>query len=167
MPSVYFHVGWDLDDEAFLTGIEKQTPGCSGVWGSVEGVTDPADADYCAAMNWPGDALCGRRTLLFAKEPPCLLPARAWDGFDVRATYPLTRHHKPQTWWVDRTYDELCGLEPMEKPRDLSWITTDKGRNLGRPRAALCSRRHSRIRAWSPDSRTSGTRHPRNSAGRG
>src|SRR5919206_2219083 len=33
-------------------------------------------------------------------------------------------------------------------------------------RARLCSRRHSSMRPWSPESRTSGTRQPRNSAGR-
>ena len=34
------------------------------------------------------------------------------------------------------------------------------------PRERLCSSRHSRIRAWSPDRRTSGTSRPRQSAGR-
>ena len=33
-------------------------------------------------------------------------------------------------------------------------------------RSLLCSRRHSSIRPWSPESSTSGTVQPRNSAGR-
>src|SRR5438132_473258 len=50
-------------------------------------------------------------------------------------------------------------------PRDAEHGVVIPGAH-GRVLSRLCSIRHSSILPWSPESRTSGTRHPRNSAGR-
>src|SRR5205085_6651448 len=64
----------------------------------------------------------------------------------------------------DRTRD---GEDPVERDprpaRDAEAVERTSHRAL---RARLCSARHSAIRAWSPERSTSGTRWPRNSAGR-
>src|ERR671933_2507833 len=71
----------------------------------------------------------------------------------------LDREHDP-----DRARD---GEDPVERDprpaREAEAVERPPHRAL---RARLCSRRHSAIRAWSPERSTSGTRQPRNSAGR-
>jgi hypothetical protein len=54
-----------------------------------------------------------------------------WNDFEILATYPIERHYKPQRWWVGKSYDELIELTPPTKDAALSWVTTDKGRDVG------------------------------------
>jgi len=130
MPTVYFHVDWYKEDDKFLGEISRQSPENSNKWDNVRAVPDPADADYHVAFNQPADKLDPERLLLFCAEPPCTSFCDGWDEYDALKTFPLDRFHKPQRWWVKQDYDSLKRMEPPEKSRDLSWITSDKGRNL-------------------------------------
>lgn len=130
--TVYFHTSWDEDPDEFLAAISKQTPDGSGDWGEIRGVTDPEEADYHVGFNQYDDVLDPDRLLLFASEPPVSGLYEDWSEFDCLGTFPIERHHKPQRWWVNQSYDDLMGLNPPEKDADLSWITTDKGRDVSR-----------------------------------
>lgn len=137
MPTVYFDVGWEMDNEKWLRDIEQLTPESSRRWGTIEAITDPEAADYHAVFNQPSVTDDPDRRLLFCMEPPCLPNCSGWDRLDALAKYPLSRYHKPQNWWIDRSYDELVAMEPPEKTEDLSWITTDKGRDVDGPVGTL------------------------------
>lgn len=123
---VYFDTSWK--EENFLESIKKYTPGCNGVWGNIEGVSDPDKADYFVVFDQPSKTVDISRSLFFSAEPPCIEPHRNWQNFDALEKFSLSQTYKPQRWWVDKTYEELKEMEPPEKTRDLSWITSDKGR---------------------------------------
>lgn len=132
MTTVYFHTSWDEDPVEFLEAISKQTPDGAGEWGNIRSVAKPENADYQVAFNRYDPELDPDRLLLFSSEPPISNLYEDWCDLDCLATFPIERHHKPQRWWVDRSYDELIDFDPPEKTSDLSWITTDKGREVGR-----------------------------------
>lgn len=131
MVRIYFHVNWaDETDAEFLRAIRRQSPAGSARWQDVEAVSSPDAADVHVAFDQPAPGLDPDRTLLVCSEPPCNGICSGWEEVDALAKYPVEEYYKPQRWWVDRSYDELRSLAPLEKSRDLSWITTDKGRNL-------------------------------------
>lgn len=142
MQTVYFHTSWDESPREFLETISRQTPGESGEWGDIRGVADPERADYHIAFNKYEPVLDPDKLLLFSSEPPISGNYEDWSDTDCLKAFPIESHYKPQRWWVDKTYDELTALDSPEKDADLSWITTDKGRDVGRMGRA--SRRLSR-----------------------
>lgn len=128
MKTVYFDAGWGLDNEEFLNLIKKQSYDGNCRWNTIEAVTDFSKADYHIALNKP--TLQNSKTLLFSMEPPCLLPERYWENIDVVSKFPVSEFYKPQHWWVGKSYQELKSMEPLDKNKGLSWITTDKGKNV-------------------------------------
>lgn len=144
MRTVYFQPTWDETGPEFLEAISKQTPGESGEWGSIQGVTEPESADYHVTFNRYDPSLNSEQLLLFSSEPPVSTLYEDWNDLDCLGTYPIERHYKPQRWWVDRLYDDLVNLDPPEKSADISWITTDKGRDMG-PAGRLARRLFRRL----------------------
>src|SRR5262245_59505779 len=64
---------------------------------------------------------------------------------------------------------QLCALERVDNGAHDVGIRGSRAAGHGSgppPRCRDCSRRHSSMRAWCPDSNTSGTAQPRHSAGR-
>lgn len=129
--TVYYHSTWDEPSDEFLQNISKQTPGMTGEWNGIRGVNDPGTADYHVAFNRLDPTLDRKRLLLFSAEPPVSSLYEDWSGVECLSTFPIERYHKPQRWWIDMTYDELLNLDPLEKTAALSWITTDKGKDVG------------------------------------
>lgn len=131
MTKVYFTFRWESESpEEFLHSIRKQTPGNSGVWGDIEGTLDTDEADYFVAFDAPGEDVPEQNLVLLSVEPPCLYSRSSWNSLDAVATRPLEDYYRQQRWWINKTYDELKRMDPVEKSKDLSWITTDKGRNI-------------------------------------
>lgn len=117
----------------WATNTPKQTPGNRTSWGNLEMVDSLDDADYQVAMTTVARNPDTVKTLLFAREPPCLSPESRWEGVNVFEKYPLSRTHMPQVWRFDKTYDELKHLEPVEKLKDLSWVISNKGQPSNPP----------------------------------
>lgn len=131
MKRVYFDVDWFESDQEFVESISSQTPSETPIWNDIRAVTDPSDADYHIAFNQPTVEIPHAELHIFCMEPPCI-PGKCenWDQYPEAKTYPLSEFHKPQRWKVGKSYSDLKEMDPPEKRRDLSWITTDKGREL-------------------------------------
>jgi len=129
MEKVYFDVGWSRNSE-FLESVVRMTPDNNGIWNDIEATESPEDSDYHIAFNAPSIPDAYSQTLLFCMEPPCTRHCLKWDRFDG-IKYPVDEFYKPQRWWIDLDYDRLKELKPPKKSRNLSWITTDKGRLNG------------------------------------
>jgi len=128
MPTVYFYSSWG-DDSALRNRLERQTPGCRGVWNDLEIVEEIEDAEYHVALNQPGEDLDERKLILYALEPPFSGLTAEWNEISALSKNPIEECYFPQIWWVEESYDDLKAMGPLEKSRDLSWITSDKGRN--------------------------------------
>lgn len=108
--------------------ILKYTPQGSGNWDDIEVVERPEDAEYHIGFTQPSSNLSPEKLILFSMEPPCTEHTKNWNEIDALEKYKLKKSGGPQVWWVDKKYNELKKMEPMEKTRNLSWVTSDKGR---------------------------------------
>jgi hypothetical protein len=88
------------------------------------------EADYHVAFNQPSEDLDKDKLLLFCREAPTRNRC-VWDSIRAKKKYHKSQTPPPQLWWINKNYDELVEMNPVEKTRDLSWITSDKGKNLG------------------------------------
>ena len=123
---VYFSCDWG-DDREFANDLKNQTPDCRGKWGSIRATLEPSEADFHVAFSQPQDVVSNDKLILFCPEPPANNRCN-WKGTPALKKHPLTDFYKPQRWWVDQTYDDLKSMDPPDKNKNLSWITTDKGK---------------------------------------
>jgi len=130
MYNISFHTTWDETDSEFLDSITRQTPNESGEWGQVHGTSDLDRADYHVVFNSPREDFDSSKTILFSAEPPFSSLYHGWDTVETAGKFPIESYHKPQRWWVKKTYDELIDLNRLTKSRELSWVTTDKGKEV-------------------------------------
>lgn len=126
---VYFSPYW-TSSRTFLADIRKQTPGNDATWRNIEPVHDPAVADYHIGFDKITRDVDPERLILFDAEPPCIPRGKPVSSDDVLYRSSLSNEHKPQRWFLNKDYDTLSSLGPVEKNRDLSWITTDKGQKM-------------------------------------
>jgi hypothetical protein len=132
----------DLDD-----ALRFLTPGGRGVWGDVAFVRDDRQpADWAVFFNGPGDTVVRLRAspnrVIFAVgEPPTPThwPMHLGQGHGTLVLTPdehvvsrrsTVRRHQispcmTRTWSVRRTYDELRATTVREKPKRLSWVTSN------------------------------------------
>jgi hypothetical protein len=136
---VSFHVNWDESRSEFLESISVQTPEKSGEWGRIKGVTDVDRADYHVVFNAPRSDLDESNCLFFSAEPPVSSMYQQPGSVDYAAAFPIESQYKPQRWWIKKTYDQLTSMAPPTKTKPLSWITTDKGKNISEPRRRIRS----------------------------
>lgn len=129
MPKIYFDTTWGTARE-FLEDLRKQTPNSSTRWNNLEATLTPAKAEFHIGFDSPSNMVDSERLLLFNAEPPCIERSVSMPQEPALATFPLSRFHKPQRWFIDKSFDELTQMRPPEKKKDLSWITTDKGRYI-------------------------------------
>lgn len=119
----------------------RQTPGQTGEWGGVRFVVDePGECDYLVVLNFVFEELfvrCPRENMwMIMHEPPNETSRHTHEGSPDFAlvlhqdeSISSPRHEAcfpARPWMVDRTYDQLVALEPMDKPHALSWITSNR-----------------------------------------
>jgi hypothetical protein len=127
---------WDKPD------LLRQTPGGAGVWDGIRFTLEPVSAcDYAVVLQKlpaPTTLRCApERVWAVMEEPPneafkaehrgprgvgrvyTCDPSLRWRGPRFTATHPAL------PWHVGRSYDELMQAPPPEKPRALSWITSN------------------------------------------
>jgi hypothetical protein len=136
---VSFHTTWNESDEEFFRDIKRQTPAESGRWENIVGGCDKNEADYHIVFNNMRSDINSSDTLLYSAEPPSVVSMyKNWDKYSTRKKFPIKSYYKPQRWWVKKNYDQLNQTKPPNKTRDLSWITTDKGKDVGSIHRAFC-----------------------------
>ena len=121
--------------------INRQIPGHKSIWGNVrfliDDITEPCEVlvvlnSFRRELN----VECGEVWQII-QEPPIDLFPWIFEGkqnFD-RIYSPLCSgnsfsrcrlSHGALPWHIEKSYDELKGLLPKEKKKELSWITSDK-----------------------------------------
>lgn len=118
----------------------RQTPGGSGRWGECRFTLEPvADPDYVVLLNHVAGPVSvtvdSERFWVVLQEPPD--PSYRWLWKASRrfarvyapggeAAFPAhVPHHGMLQWWVRKSFDELAVEPAPEKPRTLSWITSN------------------------------------------
>jgi hypothetical protein len=120
--------------------ILQQTPGGNGVWGDIRVVLDPGmDCDYAFIMNRvPQQTVvkCPPRNIwVFFHEPPCpeykRLPTgtrkfyRVYTQDTGLCKHPFVHGPPALPWQISRDYDFLVKCGAADKPRELSWVTSN------------------------------------------
>lgn len=132
----------DFDD-----ALAHLTPGGNAIWGDVAFVRNtPVEPDWYVVFNHPGAAAVEieaspNRVLYAIGEPPTFShrPLHIGQGAGttvltcddelVRLNSSTRRHVltpcMTRTWSVKKTYEELRQMEVKDKPRQLSWVTSN------------------------------------------
>lgn len=129
MNAIYFDAPW-IDNNELLRQYLRMTPNNSGIWQTIQATKEPQKADCHIVINTPSVKSYYADRYLFCREPPCLPDCKGWEHIDAKCKYPIEEYYMPQTWSIEKSYDDLVKLDPPEKSRSLSWVTSDKGKNL-------------------------------------
>lgn len=135
--SIYFDAGWETSNRSVYEDYVRLTPNESGRWKDVCATPVQEEADVFVVLNEPWETTDEERMLFYCMEPPCLPECQGWEDYDALAKYPISELYFPQKWTLGYSYDELKAMEPLEKSEDLSWVTSDKGKHLGRVEGAV------------------------------
>jgi hypothetical protein len=120
--------------------LYHQTPNLSGEWDGMRFTLEPVEScDYLIALNRIPENIeitCPPQHIwCITQEPP--VPEYEWlqQGFsNFHRAYiqyeNLTgeryiHSHGALPWWVGKSYDELKAVSPPDKPKKLSWITSN------------------------------------------
>jgi hypothetical protein len=121
---VYFH-NYFLPSKELTELFSKQTPGSSGVWKNLIAVDDINQADYEVAQDRTDGKYHASKLIFFGREPRHIyfhdIPQAAYNFHHEKGN-----SHMPQTWWVNRTYDEILSNTSTDKPHLLSIIDSGK-----------------------------------------
>ncbi|HOX07101.1 MAG TPA: glycosyltransferase family 10 [Planctomycetota bacterium] len=119
--------------------LRRQTPGQTGEWGGVRLALEPVEYyDYVLVLNrvrHTTTVRCAPENIwALMQEPPCDDRRRLHKGApefarifttDPTLTGPRYVHCQPALpWHVNRDYDFLAKCPPLDKDRDLSWVTS-------------------------------------------
>ena len=107
-------------NERFLEIISKMTPGRSGVYKNIQGVTKIEEADYCVVIDDTVKSVPLDRTIFLQAHPDAL---RGLTGKGI-PIYCKDEHTFGE-WWLDGDYDTLKALEPPVKEHKLCCIVSD------------------------------------------
>lgn len=120
--------------------LARQTPGKSGRWNGIQFTEEAADrSDYVVVLNSPAEAVtvqCPAENIWqIMQEPPVAMYGELHRGIaGARRVYTqdvtlvgaeYVHSHGALPWHVERTYDWLKQCAPPDKPRGLSWITSN------------------------------------------
>jgi len=127
MNKVFFINSWNEQPANLLQRYSKQTPGLSGVWKDIVGVSNINNADYYIVLG-------GRRanynfdpdkTIYIKREPDFIESAP--QGF--RHTILWKDTHCGITWWINKSYDQLKEMVYPRKEKEVSCIVSAKHRH--------------------------------------
>lgn len=117
----------------FLDTLKKMTPNCSGKWGNIIAVENPAEADYSLIFDGYDGGYPKTRAIYFGQHPyiPNYSPSfRTFEDKDTCvARISLDKYFNAGEWWIKHTYDELMSLESPKKTKDLACIMTYQTHN--------------------------------------
>jgi hypothetical protein len=131
MPKIAF-IGNGETPGALLRMWRKQTPGCSGVWGQLEGVSDLKSADIFAVVDrLPADCSVDRKKCVFLGAHPPSMPHAYSDmqGMECLAKADCRDTVGFLEWWIDRDYDTLSSMEPPDKEKPLMCVMSNNNTN--------------------------------------
>jgi hypothetical protein len=145
------------------TALLNHSPGGSGTWDSVRFLIDDEDgneSDYVIVLNWaarPTRVRCDPRNVWLAvMEPPneqfrpwhqgARFFGRVFHGDQTVSGPRYTLDTCPVFWFFDKSFDDLVKISPGDKPKTLSWITSNRTDTPGhRLRMAFLARLRSAL----------------------
>jgi len=132
---------WDFDE-----ALRLLSPGASRRWGGLRfgGAAEIPDPDFVLILNCPDEAgitltMPPERIWFGVGEPPPFVAYHAGQGIGTvlltcdeaiaarpsHGRHAILTHPVIRTWHVERSFDELAAMGPIEKPKLLSWVTSD------------------------------------------
>jgi hypothetical protein len=135
-PLVRITADWDCSN------ILRQTPGGRGVWEAIRFTTEPvSECDYLFMFNnrrlGPLEVRCPRDHVWCMMQEPYIPALFDWMIEGHQAFARVFTHHVPSAgpkyvrsypllpWRVGRSYDELVSARVADKPRGVSWISSN------------------------------------------
>src|SRR5947209_3257678 len=121
-------------------GLQKQTPAGALIWDGITFTEEPVErCDHVLVLNYATErtrVICSPdRVWALIGEPPTdfrhslhrALPvyARTYMQDPRQHGARYVHSHGGLPWRVNKSYDELVAMTPPDKPRALSWITSD------------------------------------------
>jgi hypothetical protein len=133
---IAFSCNWGHSSEELLVFLARQTPGGSGVWGELEGVASPSDADYLVVLEdlpdsiKPGD-IDLQRTIFLPREPKAVRERKNYESFRAPLAFTHADIHQASVWRLMPSFEDLVSSEYCEKPRLLSSVTSAANQTQG------------------------------------
>lgn len=123
---VSFACSWGESPSSLLKKYKKQTPGNSGVWGSITSTENHFDSDFIVFLGSRPRTIPGSNKIIqFRREPDfiekyCSIP-NSYKNFD----YDNLGYHV-STWFLEKSFDELEEMEYPKKIKKISSISSSK-----------------------------------------
>jgi len=121
---IAFVCNWGESSTSLLDRYRKQTPRDSGKWNDIEGITDPAAADFIVAMDGSSGKYPGYKTMFFQREPENIKKRTPITGAMFDGNYD--NFYQISNWWIEKPFDELLLMERPEKKKNLSCVMSRK-----------------------------------------
>jgi len=123
---VVFICSWGNNSTELLNKYKTFTPGNSGVWKNITGVTDVDKADcvvFLEEMDYRIN-VDNKIVICFPREP---VNTKNWEGKSLKYgfTYDTLHHVVTNPQFMDKTYDELESLE-YNKSKKVSCVVSKK-----------------------------------------
>lgn len=147
MIRIAFTCGWNESSQQLLDRYAKQTPGCKGIWKSIQGVSDLHQADYCVVLERVRDqqVLLRPEKVIYIKREPDFINNHLPDMVNVIKWH---EQHCGITWWLNKTYDELNNAKYPVKTHDVSCIVSSKHKTRERYVKRICGDLNSDIHLY-------------------
>lgn len=140
MINIIFFCNWGESPDQILQRYRRQTPGCSGIWKDLKGVTDLDEADVIIVLEGleAGVEVDLTRSILIKREPDFIEETRP-NSF--RDSLEWSEGNCGVVWWLSKTYDELMEMAYPVKSRVASCIVSAKHRHRNNFIKSLYGRR--------------------------
>jgi len=125
MKVCFIYPGWS--NEKTLSLYKKMTPGSSGVWKDMVGVTSIEEADYCVIIDYTEQKVPPEKAIYVGAHPymPRYSGYHNFDSKDCVAKLDLQYTFGFGEWWLKYGYDYLSKLEPVEKTKNICCIMSN------------------------------------------
>jgi hypothetical protein len=126
---VAFVCNWGHSSEDLLAFLARQTPGGSGIWGNLEGVASPSDANYLVVLEDLPDSIKAadldlERTIFLPREPKAVRAKKNYEALNAPLAFTHADIHQASVWRLMPSFEELVAWEYQLKPRILSSVTS-------------------------------------------
>jgi hypothetical protein len=133
---IAFVCNWGNTSEELLVYLARQTPGGQGVWGTLNGVASPGEADFLVVLEdlpasiRPQD-LDLQRTIFLPREPAAVRAHKRYEGYRAPLAFTHDDIHQAAVWRVMRPFEELEAAPYRGKSKALSTVTSAVESTLG------------------------------------
>lgn len=115
-----------IPHDRLLETFKKMTPGRSGTWKDIAGISNPSVADFHVVIDETKFKVDPKKVIYIGGHPTS---CTGYSNFEDRGGYvaklDLAQEPGFGEWWLKADYDELSKLQPLKKTKDLTCILSD------------------------------------------